>query len=157
MNYYILYRNINNFLHFFAWNHGTRIWFLCETQKYVEIFDNIWIITFYAEIFAIFGNFWPNFCLIYFSHWLSGRIFVWNHGRQIFSYRITQKIVPLLQYDENFCRKLPKIAKFGKIECLTLKDPSISECCIETKNWVKFLFSHFFVVPQKVLWRPLRP
>ena len=25
------------------------------------------------------------------------------------------------------------------------------------KNWVKFLFSHFFVVPQKVLWRPSRP
>ena len=25
------------------------------------------------------------------------------------------------------------------------------------KNWVKFLFSHFFKVPQKVLWKPLRP
>ena len=34
---------------------------------------------------------------------------------------------------------------------LTLKYLSISESCIETKNWVKFLFSHFFVVPQKVL------
>ena len=26
--------------------------------------------------------------------------------------RITQKIVPVLKYDGNFCRKLTKIAKF---------------------------------------------
>ena len=34
---------------------------------------------------------------------------------------------------------------------LTLDIPCISESCIEIK--IKFLFSHFFVVPQKVLWR----
>ena len=38
---------------------------------------------------------------------------------------------------------------------LTLNVPCISESSIEIT--IKFLFSHFFVVPQKVLWRPLRP
>ena len=33
---------------------------------------------------------------------------------------------------------------------LTLKDPSISENCMEIKIELN-LFSHFFVVPQKVL------
>ena len=37
-----------------------------------------------------------------------------------------------------------------QILLLTLNDPCISESCIEKKK-VKFLFSHFFVVPQKVL------
>ena len=37
-----------------------------------------------------------------------------------------------------------------RILLLTLNDPCISENCIEKKK-VKFLFSHFFVVPQKVL------
>ena len=60
-----------------------------------------------------FQNFWANFCLVYSSRWLSGCIFTWNHGRQILSFRITLKIVPILKYDENFCRKLPKIAKFA--------------------------------------------
>ena len=38
---------------------------------------------------------------------------------------------------------------------LTLNVPYISESSIEIKNLVIFLFSYFFVVPQKVLWRPL--
>ena len=38
--------------------------------------------------------------------------------------------------------------------CLTLNVPCISESCIETK--VKFLFSHFFVVPQKGFEAPQR-
>ena len=37
---------------------------------------------------------------------------------------------------------------------LTLNISCISESCIEMK--IKFLFSHFFVVAQKVLLRPLR-
>ena len=98
--------------HLFAKNHGIKIYFLCETQKYVEILNNTWIITFYIGILAIFSNFGGNFCLVHSSHWLSGYMFAWNHGRQIFSVRITQKIVPVLKYDENFCRKLTKIAKF---------------------------------------------
>ena len=35
---------------------------------------------------------------------------------------------------------------------LTLPAP----CILENKNKLNFLFSHFFVVPQKVLWRPLK-
>ena len=38
---------------------------------------------------------------------------------------------------------------------LTLPAPCITESYIQVK--IKFLFSHFFVVPQKVLSRPLRP
>ena len=34
---------------------------------------------------------------------------------------------------------------------LTLNVPCITESCIEIKNQVKFLFSHLFVVPWKVL------
>ena len=34
---------------------------------------------------------------------------------------------------------------------LTILAPCISESCIQIK------LSHFFVVPQKVLWRPFRP
>ena len=98
--------------HVFAWNLETRIYFLCETQKYVEVLNNTWMITFFIGILAIFGNFWANICLVHFNHWLSGCIFDWNHGRQILSFRITQKIVPVLKYDQNFCRKLIKIAKF---------------------------------------------
>ena len=36
---------------------------------------------------------------------------------------------------------------------LTLPAPSISESCIKIKNNLNFYF-HFFVEPQKVLWRP---
>ena len=35
--------------------------------------------------------------------------------------------------------------------------PSTSQSRTKRKNERKFLFSHFFVVPQKVLRRPLRP
>ena len=45
----------------------------------------------------------------------------------------------------------------AKLFSLTLPVLCISESCIEIKNWLKFLLSHFFVVLQKVLWRPLRP
>ena len=98
--------------HFFAWNHGTQICFLCETQKYGEKLNNTWMITFYIGILAIFGNFWANICLVHSTRCLSGCIFAWNHCGQIFSFRITQKIVPVWKYDENFCQKLTKIAKF---------------------------------------------
>ena len=74
LNYYILNRNISNFQnfwpnfclihsscwffdHFFAWNHGTQICFLCETQKYGEELNNTWMITFYIGILAILGKF----------------------------------------------------------------------------------------------------
>ena len=46
--------------HFFAWNHGTQICFLCETQKYGEKLNNIWMITFYIGISARFDNFWAD-------------------------------------------------------------------------------------------------
>ena len=36
---------------------------------------------------------------------------------------------------------------------LTLPAPCISEGCIEIK--INLNFKHFFVVPQKILWRPL--
>ena len=39
----------------------------------------------------------------------------------------------------------------------TLNLPCISGSCIEMKIKLNFLFSYFFVVPQKVLWIPLRP
>ena len=76
LNYYILYMNINNFWakflscslqllvlydHLFAWNHGAQVCFLCEIQKYVEILNNTWMITFYIGILAIFGNLWATF------------------------------------------------------------------------------------------------
>ena len=50
-------------------------------QKYVEILNNIWILTFYIGILAIFGNFWVNFCLIYSSCWFFDHFFClksWN-------------------------------------------------------------------------------
>ena len=97
--------------HLFAWNHGTQIFCFCETQKYVEILNNTWIITFYIGILGIFGKFGAIFCLAHSRHWLSGCIFAWNHGRQVFSFKITQ-VVPVLKYDENFWRKLTKIPKF---------------------------------------------
>ena len=37
------------------------------------------------------------------------------------------------------------------LHVLTLPVPYISESCIEIKMKLKFLFSHFFVLPQKVL------
>ena len=98
--------------HFFAWNLGIRIYFLCETQKYVEILKNTWMISFYKGILVISGNFWANICLVYSTRWLCGCIFPWNHGRQIFSFRIIENIVPVLKYDENVWRKLTKIVKF---------------------------------------------
>ena len=52
------------------------------------------MITFYVGILARFGNFWAN-------------IF-----GQVFSFRITQKIVPIWKYYKKFCVKPTKIAKF---------------------------------------------
>ena len=128
----IVNRNIYNFRSFFRQIFasftpavGSLTTFLLEIMKpryafyvkhnswYVEILNNICIITFHTGISAIFGNYWVNFCLVHSRRWLSGRIFAWNRGRQIFVFRMTQKIVPVLKYDENFCRKLPKIAKFA--------------------------------------------
>ena len=76
---------------FFAWNHGTQICFLCETQKYGEKLNNTWMITFYIGILAIFGNFWANICLVHFTCCLSCCIFARNHCGKIFSFMITQK------------------------------------------------------------------
>ena len=126
MNNCIVNRNICNFWvnfclaypscwfydHFFAWYHGTQMYFLRETQKYVEILNTIWIIALYIGILVIFSNFWANFCLIHSSCWLFHYIFASDHGRHILCFRKTQKIDPVLKYDENFCRKLPKIVKF---------------------------------------------
>ena len=47
--------------HFFAWNHGTQIYFLYETQKCGEKLNNNWIITFYIEVLAIFGQIFASF------------------------------------------------------------------------------------------------
>ena len=96
------------FDHFFAWNHGTQKCVLWETQKYVEVSDNIWIITFYKRILVIFGN----FCLVHSSQLLSGRIFAWNHGREIFSFRITQKKYASFKIWWKYLQKTTKIAKF---------------------------------------------
>ena len=57
--------------HFFSWNHGTQICFLCEAQKYDEKLNNTWMITFYMRILARFGNFWANICLFHSTHCLS--------------------------------------------------------------------------------------
>ena len=78
---------------------------LCETQKYVEILNKTWMITFHIGILVIFYNFWANICLVHSTYWLSGCIFAWNHGRQIFSFRIILKSVPILKYHKNFWRK----------------------------------------------------
>ena len=43
--------------HFFAWNHGTQICFLCETQKYGEKLNNTWMITFYIWNISTFRQF----------------------------------------------------------------------------------------------------
>ena len=51
--------------------------FFCS--KYVEILNNIWIITFYIRILAIFGNFWSTFCIIHFSCWFCDHFFAWNN------------------------------------------------------------------------------
>ena len=64
----------------------------------------------YMGILTRFGNFGANICLIHSTCCLTGCIFAWNHCGQIFSFRITQKIVPVWKYDENFCLKLTKIA-----------------------------------------------
>ena len=93
-NFCIIHSSYWFYDHFFAWNHGTQICFICETQKYSEKWNNIWMITFYVGILACFGNFWANIC------------------GQVFSFRITQKIVPVWKYYEKFCLKLTKIAKF---------------------------------------------
>ena len=60
--------------HVFSRNHGTHVCFLCETQKYVEVLNNTWMITFYIGILAIFGIFWANICLVRSTHLLSGCI-----------------------------------------------------------------------------------
>ena len=94
-----------------SWNPGRYVFFV-KHKKYGKKLNNTWMITFYIGILAIFGNFWANICLVHSTRCLSGCIFAWNHCRQIFSFRITQKIVPVWKYDENFCQKLTKIAKF---------------------------------------------
>ena len=48
-------------------------------SKYVEILNNIWIITFYIRILAIFGNFWSTFCIIHFSCWFCDHFFARNN------------------------------------------------------------------------------
>ena len=80
-------------------------------QKYIEILNFTWIITFYVGILVIFGNFSANICLVHSTCWLFGCIFAWIHGRWIF-FRITQKIVPVLKYDESLRKNLTKIVKF---------------------------------------------
>ena len=94
----------------------------------------------------------------YFASWksknvnqlpLRGTIKVWNINKDFY-----------LEFSEEFSkiiRIVISVNNFG-----TFNVPCITESCIEIKielnlNQVKFLFSHFFVVPQKVLWRPLRP
>ena len=50
-----------------------------------------------------------------------------------------------------------KIQKELTLKNSTVRAPCISESCINIKMNLKFLFLHFFVVPQTVLWRLLRP
>ena len=120
-----LYRNIGNFSnfwsniclvhsnywfcdHFFAWNHGTQICFLCETQKCGEKLNSTWMIMFYIGILAIFDNFWANICLVHSICCLSGCIFAWNYC----GLTLTQKIVPVVWKCWKF---LPKTNKNSQI------------------------------------------
>ena len=114
-NFCLLHSSYWIYDHFFALNHGTQICFLCETQKCGKKLNNTWMTMFYIGILPIFVNFWANnICLVHSPHCLSGCIFVWNHCGLIFSFRITQKIVPVWKYVQTFCQKqkLTKIAKF---------------------------------------------
>ena len=81
---------------FFAWIHGALICLFWETQKCVEILNNIWIITFYIGIFAIFNNFVGNFCLIHSSCWFYDHFFTWIYGTRICFFWTTQKYVEIL-------------------------------------------------------------
>ena len=48
--------------------------------------------------------------------------------------------------------QIPQFFVWYHKDKLTLNVPCISESCVEIK--IKFLFWHFSVMPQKVLWRP---
>ena len=48
--------------------------------------------------------------------------------------------------------QIPQFFVWYHKDKLTLNVPCISESCVEVK--IKFLFWHFSVMPQKVLWRP---
>ena len=115
-----VYRNIAHTLihssywfydHFFSWNHGNQMWFLCETQKYGEKLNKTWMITFNIGILATFGNFWANICLVQSTCSLSSYISAWNHGGQIFSFRVTKKTASF----EIWWIFLPKIKKNSQI------------------------------------------
>ena len=128
-NYCILYRNISNFQQFLGkllprslqmlvpWPLFSLKWWYPDmlslsSKKYVEILNNVWIITFYIGKLEIFSNFGGNFCLAHSSRWLCDQIFARNHGRKRTLFRKTQKIVQVLKTDENVWRKLPKTDKF---------------------------------------------
>ena len=103
-NFCIIHSSYWFYDHFFAWNHGTQICFLCETQKYGEKLNNTWMIKFYIRNISMFRQFLGKYVP-------RSLVFAWNHCGQIFSFRIAQKIVPVWKC-ENFCQKLTKIAKF---------------------------------------------
>ena len=65
-----------SFLCLESWNPDILV---SETKKYAEILNNIWIITFYIRILAIFGNFWSTFCIIHSSCWFCDHFFAWNN------------------------------------------------------------------------------
>ena len=95
-NFFLIHSSCWFYGHFFAWNHGIQICFLCETQKYVEMLNKTWIIIFYIGILAIFCNFWAHFWLVHSSCWFYGHFFAWNHGIQICFLCETQKYVEML-------------------------------------------------------------
>ena len=68
---------------------------------------------------AILGNFKANFCPVHSSRWLSDRIFAWNHGRQIFSFWISQKICASFEI-RKFLQKTTKNSQiWGKFGILS--------------------------------------
>ena len=54
------------------------------------------VITLYIGILAVFGNFWPNFCLIPSSCWFYNHFFALHQGTQIYCFCETQMYVEIL-------------------------------------------------------------
>ena len=119
--------------HFFAWNHGNRICFLWETQKYVEILNNIWIIKFYVGILAFFGNFWSNICFIHSSCWSHDHVYVWNNWTQICFLFQTQKYIEILNNIWVIISYIRILANFGNFW------PNF--CLIHSSRW---FYDYFF-------------
>ena len=121
--------------HFFAWNNETQVCFCCETQKYVEILNNNWIIIFYIGILAIFGNFKPHFCLIHSSCWFYDHFFAWNNETQVCFCCETQKYVEILNNNWIITFYIGILAIFGNFW--------VNFCLVHTNFW---LYDHLLAL-----------